>query len=126
DLWVRGDEHDAEYEASHRPPAEISVPAELGRLDRNTPGDANNDAYNEIRASYEIVSFGRRVEITVTPRGVPALRPVFEIAGFPPGKVLATLQGRLITQIDRLPNGNVLVELPVKIDLPTTLNVRVE
>ena len=40
---------DPRYRAAHASPAEIYVPEEQGRVDRTTPGDVNNDGYNEAR-----------------------------------------------------------------------------
>ncbi|HEY7119936.1 MAG TPA: hypothetical protein VH475_25330, partial [Tepidisphaeraceae bacterium] len=37
----------AEYAAQHASPATIEVADEFGRIDRDTPGDQNNDGYNE-------------------------------------------------------------------------------
>src|SRR4051794_26341967 len=44
--------------ASHASPAEVTVPSHLGRVDRNTPGDEDNDGYNESVGAYEIIALG--------------------------------------------------------------------
>jgi hypothetical protein len=110
----------------HLSPAEVSVPADQGKVDRGTPGDSNNDGYNECRGAYQLVAAGQRMEATLTPRSAQLVRPVLEVAKFPPGKVLATLEGRLVDKTTRLQNGNLLVELPGRITRPTTLSLRVQ
>lgn len=112
----------------HRSPAEILVPEEMGRLNRNTPGDLNNDGYNERVGAYQVTAAGARVDVTISPRSAALVRPVIEIAGLPAeGKPLATIEGRLVdaTHLARTPDGRLLVMLPFRIDRTTTVNVRV-
>jgi hypothetical protein len=54
------------------------------------------------------------------------VRPIIEISGLPAGKPLVTLEGRLIQSLTRLKNGNILIEVPARIEQPITLNVRIE
>ena len=99
----------------------------MGRVDRNTPGDANNDGYNETTGSYRIIAQSPRIEFRFVPaRGTPDPRPVLEISGLPFGKVLATLEGRLIEGSQRAADGSLLLELPATIDRAATVDVRVE
>lgn len=109
----------------HDNPAQITLNSESGRLDRNSPGDANNDGYNEMAGVYRVIAAGPRLEMLITPRSPSAISPVIEIADLPPGKVLATMEGKLIERIVRLQDGRVLVEVPGSIDRPTLVNVRV-
>ncbi len=68
-----------------------------------------------------------RIELRFVPaHGVPDPRPVLEISGLPFGKILATLEGRLIESAQRTNDGNVLIELPATIDRPATVDVRIE
>ena len=115
-----------EQSRQHATPAEVDVPEALGRLNRSTPGDANNDGYNEQRGAYQIFAGGPRVELTITPRTSTLSRPVLEIAGLPPGNVLVNMEGQLIAGAIRLSNGNLLLELPARIERPTLVNVRVQ
>ena len=115
----------AAYAAQHRSPAEVSVPEELGRVDRGTRGDANNDGYNECSGCYELAASGARLEVTLSPRSAPLVRPVLEIAGLPKGVVLVTMEGQLVDGTLRLKDGHLLLELPAAIERPTTVNVRV-
>jgi hypothetical protein len=107
-------------------PAELVVPEEFGRIDRDTPGDQNNDGYNERRGSYELVAKGARLEVTLKPTTRLLARPVLEIAGLPAGNALATVEGQLIERTTRLPNGNLLIEIPLVLERPTTINVAVK
>jgi hypothetical protein len=109
----------------HASPAELLVPEEFGRIDRDTPGDRNNDGYNERRGSYQLVARGTRFEVMIRPHATPLVRPVLEIAGLAAGEALVTVEGQLIEKTTRLANGNLLVELPIALRRPTTVNVTV-
>jgi hypothetical protein len=109
----------------HKSPAELSVPPELGRVVRQSEGDANNDGYNELTGAYELLATGPRFEVRITPRDSKLSRPVLEIRGLPEGKVLANLEGRMVERIIRLEDGALLMELPARIERPTTLSLRV-
>ena len=99
----------------------------MGRVNRSSAGDADNDGYNESRGAYEIVAASGRIELTITPRaGMLLSRPVLEIAGLPAGAVRVTMEGRLVPGAVRLSGGEVLVELPGVIEQATSVNVRVK
>jgi hypothetical protein len=117
---------DAALAKEHQQPGKIMVAEGMGRANRNTPGDANNDGYNETLGAYELIATGPRMEMTFTAQGVEVVRPIIEISGLPNGKPLVTLEGRLIQSLTRLKNGNVLIEVPARIEQPITLNVRIE
>jgi len=112
--------------AAHDSPAQISVAPQLGRVDRNTPGDEDNDGYNEARGAYQIVASGPRVDITIAPKTALLARPVLEISNLPPGNVIATIEGELVPSPRRLANGNVLIELPARLQRAATVVVCVE
>ena len=117
----------AQQAAQHASPAELSVPEAMGRLNRSTPGDADNDGYNESRGAYEVVARGDRIEMTLSPRSTALSRPVLEIAGLPPGQPRVTVEGRLVPGAVRLPSsGEVLVEVPGQIVRPVLVNVHVQ
>jgi hypothetical protein len=112
----------------HRSPAAISVPESMGRVNRQTPGDLNNDAYNERVGAYQLTASGARLDVTISPRSTALVRPVLEIAGLPQwGKPLVTIEGRLVDADAsvRTPDGRLLVTLPFRIDRTTTVNIRV-
>jgi len=72
------------------------------------------------------VAAGPRLEFTISPRTPVLSRPVIEIANLPPGDVRVTMEGRLIDGARRLGNGNLLIELPARIERSTLVNVRVQ
>jgi hypothetical protein len=117
---------DAAFAAAHASPADVSVPQTMGRIDRNTPGDADNDAYNERLGAYQVQASGGRIELTLTPRTTAVPRPVLQIAGLPQGKALITIEGRLVEKSTRLPDGQLLVELPARITRPTLVSIRIQ
>jgi hypothetical protein len=110
----------------HQSPAQIEVADGMGRVDRNTPGDANNDGYNETTGSYRIIAFGPRIELRFIPSKSPELSPILEFSGLPFGNALVTLEGRLVEKSTRTSSGTLLVELPARIDRPVTVDVRIE
>lgn len=120
-----GEDHTALAE-QHRAPAAIEIPEDQGSLNRRSPGDANNDGYNETLGAYLVTATKPRIEIHITPRTAQLIQPAIQIRGLPAGKIVATLEGRLIEQTDRLDDGSVLVIPPHQIQRPVTLNVRVQ
>jgi len=113
------------FAEQHDSPAQITLPEELGRVNRSTEGDANNDGYNERRGAYEIIANEPRLEMKITPRTKQLLTPVLEVGGLPAGNVLVTIEGKLVERTRRLDDGTLLVELPT-LARPTTVNLRVE
>ncbi len=103
-----------EIAAAHQSPADVTVPQQFGRVDRNTPGDADNDGYNESCGAYEVTATGARLELTISPRTAVLARPVLEIANLPAGAVQVTIEGQLAPTPQRLANGHVLIELPAR------------
>lgn len=116
---------DAALAAAHATPGELSVPPELGKVDRSSSGDRDNDGFNEAVGAYRVIASGPRIEITLSPRAVPIPRPVLQIAGLPAGKVLVTMDGKLIENPIRLEQGDVLVELPSRVIRTTTISASV-
>jgi hypothetical protein len=118
----------AEQAAQHAAPADVSIPDSMGRLNRSTPGDADNDGYNESLGAYQVVARGDRIEMTLSPRSAPLSRPVVQIAGLPPGSLRVTVDGTLVPGAVRVPSsGDVLIEVPSEqIVRPVLVNVRVQ
>lgn len=114
------------FTQQHNSPADLSVREEFGRVDRDTPGDRNNDGYNEQRGSYELMAKGARFEVTIKPNTNLLAYPVLEISGLPAGNVLATVEGQLIEKTTRLASGVVLVNVPVTLERATMVNVVVK
>jgi hypothetical protein len=117
---------DKTFAAAHTSPAEIAVPETMGRVDRNTPGDANNDGYNEQLGAYVLQATSGRLELTMTPRTTAVPRPVLQIAGLPEGRALVTIEGRLVEKSTRLKDGQLLVELPARISRATLVTIRIQ
>jgi hypothetical protein len=116
----------SEPTAQDETPAALSVPEAMGRVNRRSDGDENNDGYNESLGAYQLSAIGPRIDVTISPRSAPLIRPVLEIAGLPQeGRILVTVEGRLVETAGRTPRGHVLVPLPFRIDRTTTVNVRV-
>lgn len=109
----------------HGNPAGLDIIEEFGRINRNAPGDRNNDGYDESSGAYQIIATAPRIEFTLSPHSGMLVRPVVEIAGLPAGAVTATMDGRWVTRIVRLENGNVLMELPGESAFPVTVSVKV-
>ncbi|HEV2293746.1 MAG TPA: hypothetical protein VGR35_07810 [Tepidisphaeraceae bacterium] len=117
---------DKTFAAAHAAPAEIALPETMGRIDRSTQGDMNNDGYNEQLGAYQLQASGGRLELTISPRGAPVPRPVLQIAGMPEGKALITIEGKLVERSTRLPEGQLLVELPARITRATLVTIRIQ
>jgi len=88
--------------------------------------DKNNDGYNEARGSYQLIAKGSRFEVMLKPATRLLARPVLEIANLPAGSALATVEGQLVEKTTRLPSGNLLVEIPLILERPTTVNVAIK
>jgi hypothetical protein len=110
----------------HKTPGTISIAPEAGRLDRNSSGDADNDGYSEQTGTYRLIAAAGRIEFAIAPasNGQLAL-PVIEIAGLPPGPILATMEGRLIEHVNRLKNDSIIVELPGILSRPVNIQIRI-
>ena len=110
-----------------QPPPEIAtidIADECGRIDRDTDGDTNNDGYNERRGSYELDAAGPRMTFKISPGKAPAQAPLIEIGKLPPGNLTVMAEGKLIDTVCRLPDGRVLVLLPITIDRPTEVTLK--
>ena len=111
--------------AQHVSPGEASIPAGMGRVNRSTAGDEDNDGYNETRGAYQVVASSGRLEVTIAPRSAALVRPILEIVGLPPGTPRVTMEGKLIGDVVQLEDGTVLVELPGRLQRPTLVNASV-
>lgn len=109
----------------HRQPGKVSVGQTPGRVRRTTPGDADNDGYNELTGAYQLEAEGARLEVTIEP-DEQLVSPVLEIVGLPVGRVTVTAEGRLIDDHARLPDGRVLIRLPLRFQRPLSVLVRVQ
>lgn len=110
----------------HEHPAAVKVPEDLGRVIRNSPGDFNNDGYNESRGCYMISSNGSRLQIELSPQAAPVCNPILEISGLPDGKLRVNMEGQLIESVHRLDDGRVLLSIPLTIARDASISMRVE
>ena len=115
-----------EQARQHASPAEVAVPEAIGRLNRSTPGDANNDGYNESRGAYQIIATGPRVELTITPRTSIAVAPGPRDRRPARRHGAGEHGGPAVGGAVRLANGDVLIELPAQFERATLMNVRVQ
>lgn len=109
---------------SHRDPAIIQTDETTATLRVHTPGDSDNDGYNEVFGAYQLSAKGARIQFTIRPRTTPCVAPLFEIHDLPPGMVTTMVEGRLIDSAERLNDERVLLRLPLRIDRPMTVTVR--
>ena len=102
--------------------ADIKVDEPSGRLDLETEGDANNDGYNERRGAFQVVATARRIRFTLLTHDAATFALV-EVRGLPrdAGRVVAA--GDLIESTARLPDGTLLVRLPIKPDVPIEVTI---
>ena len=110
----------------HDSPAEIQIGEDSGRIDRSTPGDVNNDGYNERRGAYQLAARTSWVEFQLSPRTRTLCRPVVEISGLKEGRVTAWVCGQLVDNVVRLPDGKALLELPLSLGKPATISIGVK
>ncbi len=110
----------------HAEPGELEVAEEFGRVNRETAGDRNNDGYNELRGAYQLSANGCRFEARLIPKTRAIVKPIIEIAGLPRGAAIVTVEGQLIERHVRLPDGRLLVQIPLTIERAATINVSVK
>lgn len=117
---------DAAFALQQDSGARVEIPEEVGKLIRNSGGDDNADGFNELRGAYLIQASASRLQINLQPGRAPVVRPVFEITGFPLGKVLVNVEGQIVDAATRLQNGTVLVVLPLRFERAVSISLRVE
>jgi hypothetical protein len=110
--------------AAHQTPAIVQPDETTVMLRVHTPGDSDNDGYNEVLGAYQLSAKGARIQFTLRPRTTSCVAPFFEISDLPPGVVTTTVEGRLIDSAERLSDGRVLLRLPLRVDRPMTVTVR--
>jgi hypothetical protein len=113
------------YTTQHTHPASVEVTESSGTLDRLSPGDANNDGYNEMTGVYTIEARGPRVDLRLSPPPSGLVRPILQIANLPPGQVNATVEGKWVDTV-RTDEGLVLLEIPLFIERPITINLSIK
>lgn len=107
-----------------QPLLEIQILDDSARIDRNSPGDSNQDGYDESIGSYRIFALTPTVTLRVSPQDKPVDRTLIEVSKLPPGEVRVTVEGELVDRIHRFKDGRVLVELPITVDRPMQIEIR--
>lgn len=116
----------AKTTAENLSPAEIEIPPEQGRVERNLPGDRDNDGYDESRGCYTVRASAPRLNIRLSPQKMPVSWPIVEIIGLPAGTVSVWLEGQLVPWVTRLSDGKTIIELPLRLERPVEAQVRVK
>ncbi len=111
--------------AQHDKPGAIEIAEGIGKIDRSSTGDANNDGYNEMVGAYQLAAAGAHVEFEIAPNDTPLVSPVVEVSGLPAGKPLVTLEGKLVGDVVRTDSGHLLIRLPGDIARPTTVDISI-
>jgi hypothetical protein len=114
----------AQAVAENASPATVEVD-EHGRVERNLPGDRDNDGYDEVRGCYTVRASSSRLNVRLSP-GVSSVRwPVLEVIGLPPGALSVWLEGQLVTHVTRLSDGRAVIELPIRLERAVEVQIRV-
>jgi hypothetical protein len=108
--------------AENASPAKVEVSGE-GRVERSLPGDRNNDGFDETRGVYTVRAAGNRVTVRLTRQNATVRWPVIEVYDLPAGAVSAWLEGQVLSTATRLPDGRVVLELPIQLERPTTVQI---
>jgi hypothetical protein len=114
------------FAAEHEKPAKIEISPSQGSMLADTPGDENNDGYNEMLGAYQILGNGSALEVKIIPQTPAMASPVLEIAGLKEGKPVVTMEGTLATEVLRTAGWHWLVVLPGRIDKPVTVNINIK
>lgn len=112
--------------AENASPALIEVVGSEGRIERSLPGDANNDGYDERRGCYAVRAIADRAAVRLTRQGGTVKWPAVEVYDLPPGPVSVWLDGEIIPWSVRADDGRLIVELPIDLERPVELQVRVK
>jgi hypothetical protein len=122
---VSMDRHGRRYPLDDVPPVDVDPIDETARLIRHRPGDSDADAFDESCGSFVIRARQSRVRLRIDPGEGAIDRPMFEVENLPSGNVRVTADGSWIDPVIRLPDGRVLVELPMRVDRAMTLEIGV-
>ncbi len=113
------------WRLAHLSPGVVEIDPDQGRVERQAPGDLNQDGYDESRGSYRVHALAGRIDIRMAPRSVGLDNAVIEITGFEHAQeVLASVSGQVVRRVDRSTSGAVLVELETRVEMPIVLQLR--
>ena len=117
-------EESASFTEQQQSTGEIVIAEDQGRVERNSTGDVNHDGYNESDGTYQIKANGARLEFKLTPQNHKIIRPIFEVAGMPKGRLVINVEGKVVDKFSWTKNGNALFELPIIVDRPITVELK--
>ena len=112
--------------AENASPALIEIIDGQGRIERSLPGDRDNDGYDERRGCYTVRAVAGRVNLRLTKQGATVKWPALEIYDLPPGAVNVWLDGDIVPWAVRAEDGRVIVELPIELERPVEVQIRVK
>jgi len=102
-------------------PLPLSV--ETGQLVRTDPGDFDNDGFSESRGHYTLQLDENIAKVRIDGRQHMRFSPIFKLVNVAQRDVWIYLNGRLIKEIYRDPDGNVIFELPEIISSEALLEI---
>jgi hypothetical protein len=110
----------------------VAVDEDQGRLERNSPGDANHDGYNELEGAYRVVATdgARKLGVKLSPgdKSGAGAGAVLVVRGLAAGEVRVTVEGEMVRDVVRLADGSVMAVVPAAVerDLAVEYSVRGE
>ena len=113
------------WQLAHLSPGVVEIDPDQGRVERQAPGDRNQDGYDESRGSYRVHALAARLDVRIAPRSVGLDNAVIEITGLEHAQeIQASVSGQIVRRVDRSTSGAVLVELETRVETPIVLQVR--
>jgi hypothetical protein len=112
--------------AENASPASIEIVGNEGRIERSLPGDHDNDGYDEIRGCYPVHAIAGRVTLRLTKQHATVKWPVLEVFDLPPGTVSVWVDGEMVPWATRADDGRTIVELPIELERPVEVQIRVK
>ena len=106
-------------------PAAISIVDGAARVERNLPGDRDNDGFDESRGCYAIRATGGRFTFRIdgSPTA-PTSWPTVDVVGLAAGEVSVWVEGQSVPSITRAADGRTTIELPLDVQRPIDVQVR--
>jgi hypothetical protein len=106
---------------------EVRIGDDVGRIDRQSEGDADGDGYNEARGATVIRVSARRLHLFVrSPEDRAVRSAAIEVRGLPAGPVTVLRDGAIVERTERLADGTLLLELPGEVLREQRVDIRVE
>ncbi len=94
-----------------------------GRLVTDRAGDLNGDGFNESEGCYELAGRDRRLRMRLAPEAAPLDHPVFRVQGTRGLRCWVYVNGRIVSEIGRDADGELLFVVPGRHAGPLTIEV---